>query len=391
MRLYKLYNLNKLCGKHKLFFRILFLFFICFTLSGCLKNHNNKYLEEIKVGVILPFSDRNTVFGPEIKNVLTLAVEEINLAGGVKGKDLILEFKDGDCNYDISKSSMEEFVDEGFEFVIGGVCSDETLGAGLVAQKNNILLFSPSSISSRITNLGDFIFRTVPPIKSSSVKLANEIYDDGYKKVAIINEVSGYTESLKEDFISQYEDLGGQIVYDFSFSLGYNNFSSVFEDISNSGAESFVFIFQNPNFEKKFILELKNSDLFLAMYGDIILVTDDVYKVGGDYLDGTKIVVPFVDDKVSEFEDFTNKFELKYNYYPNKVPNFYYSAAYDLPFILKKAMSECLKLTPECVRDNLYGIKYKGVSGNLSFNAYGDPKFNIGVFQILNDRLVLIK
>ena len=49
-----------------------------------------KETNEIKIGGIFPLSGAVAVYGVECKNGIDLAIEEINAAGGINGKNVVL-------------------------------------------------------------------------------------------------------------------------------------------------------------------------------------------------------------------------------------------------------------------------------------------------------------
>ena len=80
-------------------------------------------------------------YGLVYQNIVKLAVDEINEAGGINGKMLEVIYKDGKCDTEKLRNVMIELV-QNVQFVIGGFCSSESFGAESVASENKILLFS---------------------------------------------------------------------------------------------------------------------------------------------------------------------------------------------------------------------------------------------------------
>jgi branched-chain amino acid transport system substrate-binding protein len=89
-----------------------------------------------------------------------LAIEELNKAGGVLGKQLKLitedtQSKEGESSTVVSKLISRERV----VAVLGEVASGRSLEAGPICQQNKIPMISPSSTNPRVTQVGDYVFR----------------------------------------------------------------------------------------------------------------------------------------------------------------------------------------------------------------------------------------
>jgi branched-chain amino acid transport system substrate-binding protein len=64
--------------------------------GGKIEEQANK--EPIKIGAIAPLTGDAAVYGEPARNVIQMAVDEINAAGGIKGQQIELIFEDGKCN-----------------------------------------------------------------------------------------------------------------------------------------------------------------------------------------------------------------------------------------------------------------------------------------------------
>jgi len=377
----------------------LFSLILCLILglfSCCIYNLDEN--DSIKIPVILPITQDKVFMGVEVLKTLELAFEEINLNGGINGRNVELVVYDGECDMEKSQLVANKLVDEGYKIIVGGYCSDETVGASLVTQNNEVLLFSPSSRSSRISGMGDFIFRTILSIKLTGVKLGNVVFEDGGRKVAIVTEFSDYSDSLRKNFIdgflnSEGVNSSGEIVLDEYFEIGQLDYSEIMEKIRLSDADSLVMFFQGSVGAERFVSQLFDSGIRLNLYSDVILTLNDVFVPYVDFLDGLKLVSVRVDSDLKKHSKFIENFKGKYgtDLNPNSLNYFYYSTAYDLPFILKEAMMGCSEFDSFCVRDNLNNVVYEGLSGEISFDVNGDPNLDIGVFEIVGDRFVLIE
>lgn len=61
----------------------------------------------IQIGFIGPLTGDAAAYGEPLRNVIQLAVDEINEQGGIKGKDLEVIYEDGMCTGKEATSAMQ--------------------------------------------------------------------------------------------------------------------------------------------------------------------------------------------------------------------------------------------------------------------------------------------
>src|SRR6266540_1355989 len=99
----------------------------------------------IKIGIILPLTGADSDYGLNVKKGVELAKKDF-------GGDVELIYEDSKCNSDNAIASMNKFLSEGVSAVIGDLCDESTLSLAPIAEKNDIVLISPASTSSEVTN-----------------------------------------------------------------------------------------------------------------------------------------------------------------------------------------------------------------------------------------------
>ena len=91
----------------------------------------------------------------------TMAVDEINAAGGINGRMLELVVEDSKCSAQDAISAYNKLTDvDGVKIILGTTCSGAMLGVAPLAEADGVVLFSGLSSNPDIANAGDYIFRT---------------------------------------------------------------------------------------------------------------------------------------------------------------------------------------------------------------------------------------
>lgn len=165
--------------------------------------------DPLVLGGLLPESGELSHAYPPIGAGVTLAVQEVNDAGGVFERDV--EWVDGDSgtNPETARETLESHLDEGVHVLIGAAASgvSEALLPDVVAAER--ILFSPSNTAA---GLGDeaegWYFRTAPPDELQGEALADIVLRDGTQEVSIVARDDVYGRGLRESVREALEGLG---------------------------------------------------------------------------------------------------------------------------------------------------------------------------------------
>lgn len=196
--------------------------FVLYGSSGSAKK------ETIKIGVLLPLTGDAAAYGVPAKNMVELAVDEINKAGGVGGQSLELVIEDSKCNGDDAATSTSKLINEDkVQVIIGGFCSSESLAAVPIATEKKVALFSPGSSSPKLTGAGAYFFRNYPSDASQGEVLATiAATDKKWKRVGVIQEQTDAARDIADGFSKTFTALGGTTVKE-EFASGTTDFKSV--------------------------------------------------------------------------------------------------------------------------------------------------------------------
>ena len=85
--------------------------------------------QDISIAVAGPMTGGESAFGRQMKNGAEQAVADINAAGGVLGKKLVLQVGDDACDPKQARSVAEKFASSKVQFVAGHFCSSSSIPA----------------------------------------------------------------------------------------------------------------------------------------------------------------------------------------------------------------------------------------------------------------------
>jgi branched-chain amino acid transport system substrate-binding protein len=141
-----------------------------------------------------------------------LAIEEINKAGGVRGRPLALDVRDDFGDPDSAVRVAGELYRSEVVAVIGSAYSGPTLAAAPVYNggRRPLVQISPSASVPDLSNAGGYTFRTCPTDLEYGAALARWAHDHlGLSRAAILYVNDDYGRGFRVNFVREFERLGG--------------------------------------------------------------------------------------------------------------------------------------------------------------------------------------
>ena len=122
------------------------------------------FAQDLKFSIPLPLTGPQAKFGEIEKNSYEIATQEINAAGGVKGKKVVLEFEDSQGKPEVSRAIAEKLIDVKKQPIIFGEYSSSCSKAiAAVAEERKIPYMVVTGATDDITQQKyKYVFRMNP-------------------------------------------------------------------------------------------------------------------------------------------------------------------------------------------------------------------------------------
>ena len=197
--------------------------------SGCQPAASSS--PEIVIGHFASMTGSEATFGQSTDNGIKLAVDEINAAGGINGKQIrLITYDDKGDAREAGTAVTRLTTKDGVVAVLGEVASGLSLAGAPVCQESGVPMVTPSSTNPKVTKIGDMIFRVcfIDPFQGSvCAKFASEHAGLKAGKAAILtDQASPYSVGLQEEFQKAFEKLGGKVVTKQTYQAGDQDFSA---------------------------------------------------------------------------------------------------------------------------------------------------------------------
>ena len=374
--------------------------------------------EDIKLGALMPLTGALQDLTPPILNGAKLAVEEANAAGGVLGKNIVLEVKDTQLNPQVATDGAQKLVS-----VDGAVASVGPLASGITATvakavtvNANHPIISPSATAPTITSLDDkdYVFRTTASDAYQGVALAQLMAEKGSNKVAIIYVNNDYGAGLANSLQEAMALTGGEVTAAVAYAEKATSYRGELTKLAEGGADELVVI----GYPDEGGINIVKQSLEEGFFGKFIFPDGMksqslVDNIGGSNLAGSYGTAPKgVETDASK--NFVANYEKSFGDKPNGP---FINNNYDAAMILLLGIEKAGSTDGAAIRDGVRAvasapgeivgpgefakakkllsegkdINYEGAAGSQDFDENGDVAGTFEHWEIKDDTLVTVK
>ena len=337
--------------------------------------------DTIKVGVMGPLSGNVSVYGQAVVNGATLYLKQVNANGGINGKqiEILTEDEQGDATQAVN--CFTKMVDEGMTALIGDVTTTPTLAVVAESADYNMPMVTASATAEAVTydaetdTVNANVFRATFTDPFQGIKMADYAYQKlGYAKAAVIYlKGADYNEGLAENFVTEFESLGGTIVDQETYAEGDVDFKTQLTTILGKDPEV-VFC---PNY-------YQDVGQILAQAESIGLTVPFLGGDGWDGLEGYATADQLHDAffcanyAKGSNPDFENAYKAEYgDEYPNGFAPLGYDAAMTVVYGIKAAEEQGLEAGSDeykqAVIDAIANGTIDGITGTFTFDEHHNP------------------
>ena len=324
---------------------------------------NLRAADNIKVGIISPLTGAWTVYGKAHISGFELAVDEINAAGGVLGRQLELVVGDSKTEPRIVVEQANRLIkQEGVDFLAGTFSSAERNAAGPVVKSADKILLYPTFYEGQekeyypgVCNKNIFMFGPEPT--QQVWPHLDYIMKKYGKKFFMIG--SDYAWPRVTNLVTKrkLDELGGEVVGEVYIPFGTPQYESVLRDIRKSGADVIFHSLTGSdtvNFRQQFSAAGMKEDFTLWTVDDEEVVTTGLGPEvsGGDYVSFDY----FMSIKHPNNASFLERFKKKFG--ADALMNTVGVAMYNAAHMAAKAIEAAGKVDTDSLRDALGGIEF---------------------------------
>jgi branched-chain amino acid transport system substrate-binding protein len=141
---------------------------LALALTGC-------KAEPLRIGLVSGLSGRHSDLGLSSRNGATLAVEELNAAGGIGGRPVELVVRDDAQDPEVARRAVEELIGLGVVALVGNATSAMTEVSLPVVNRARVLMVSPTASASAFRGRDDWLVMLYPSTAEAAHVLAEHL------------------------------------------------------------------------------------------------------------------------------------------------------------------------------------------------------------------------
>lgn len=195
--------------------------------------------DAIKVGIMVPTTGPEAIYGKDMENAILLAVSEINAKGGILGKNVITTTSDDACDPRQSASAADNLVAEDVTAVVGGYCSPATAPTLKIFGNAGIPVVIPVADSNKLidANPGNG-FQINSTGIDQTITAVNFFKERKIKKLAIIHQKDSYSTDLATLTEKKWKGMGHEVVAVEVVKKGEQNHSALVTRLKNKAPDA---------------------------------------------------------------------------------------------------------------------------------------------------------
>ena len=337
-------------------------------------NGGDSGVETIKLGGVGPLTGGYANYGLSVQHGAQLAVDEINAAGGVSGKQLELSFQDSQGDPESAVAAYGKLMDWGMNVFLGGVLSGETASVVTAAKADDVFIMETTGSADKCIDGNDKAFRVCFYDSYQGTAAADYLSDNQLAtEVGVFYQSDNdYSAGLYNAFVAECAKTGVTIKETQTFTTATNtDFSTQVNALVNSGVKV-VFIPIYAEEASTFLTQAKGK------------FTEDVYFFGADGLDGilgkvsqdvtiadnVLMMTPFAaDSTAANVQAFVKAYEAKYSATPDQ----FAADAYDAVYVVKAAVEAAGgSVSGADLAAVMTSLTVEGVTGTMTWTADGN-------------------
>ncbi len=338
--------------------------------------------DTIKIGFNAPLTGFAASDGKSSTEGAKLAINQLNAAGGLLGKQLELIIYDDQAKPAQAIPIANKLIGRDKVVVgISGSYSGATRSAAGVFQENKIPYISAYGIHPDITRAGDYVFRTsfLGEIQGKAgAKLLGDMM--GKKKVVIITLQNDFGQSLAAGFKEVAERYGITIVNEYQYAIKDRQFGAIVAKVKADNPDAIYasgyYFTAGP-----LVSQLRSAGIEVPVIGQEGYDSQKFIEIAGKAAEGVIITTSLDrDSTVPETANFITAFEKQAGFKADMVA----ASGHTAVMVAAKAIEQAGTTDPAAVRKAMAAVELKVSTGTIKFNAMGEVMKAVQV-QIVKD------
>ncbi|MDO8564663.1 MAG: ABC transporter substrate-binding protein [bacterium] len=342
---------------------------------------------DIKIGALLPLTGSLAGYGEDVQNGILLAQDK--LSERFVHFDIVYEDSGGDAK--TAASGARKLIDiDNVPAVIAGPGSTANLAVAPLFEGSKTLFF-PISNTPKLNSAGEYIFKLLHDVDFEIKPTVDFMYAKGIRRAGVLyDSASDSNTAGAKLFQTEFVKAGGEVVFFEGFdSKTINDFRTQLTTLKSVKPDALYFITVGKSAGVA-VRQMRELGLTLPLFGWSGLNDGEFFAGAGAHAEGLTIIdQPFSCLGTAEAREYCALYAARFE---GRVPQVFGAVAYDLLFLFVDAFETNGIEGPEIEKEEkeklvayFTGKAYKGISGDLRFDADGNIRDKNFVFRVVKD------
>lgn len=332
--------------------------------------------EAIKIGVTEPLTGAFAASGNYVVQGAKIAEDEINAAGGVLGRKILLVVEDNKSNPTEAVGTVEKLTQKDKVPVLMGAWSSTlTLAVMPKLEEYGVPMVVETSSSGKITTSGNpFIFRISPTSEMEAKAFQPLVAKLGIKKADFLFTNNDFGIGSGAEYAKMLKASGVEIGVSETMDPKATDFSAQLAKIKASGGDT-LFVTTAVEQVTLILKQAKDQQLKVRVISSGGSNSpDQLIEQAGEAANGSFHTVFFPPwfPEVTKNPDVSRRYMDEWKKRGHNVGGLTEGfRGYDGIFTIVAAIKAAGKAEPEAIRTALWGVQVKGIYGDIAFTKQG--------------------
>lgn len=324
--------------------------------------------DTIKVGILHSLSGTMAISEVSVKDAELMAIEEINAAGGVLGKQIEVVIEDGASDWPTFAEKAKKLIQQDqVATVFGGWTSASRKAMLPVFEELNGLLWYPVQYEGLESSPN--IFYTGATTNQQIVPAVEWLLENRGTKFFLLGSDYVFPRTANKIIKAQLEASGGETVAEEYTPLGHTDYSTVISKIKESKPD-IVFNTLNGDSNVAFFKQLKDAGISASDLTtlSVSVAEEEIRGIGTDVLEGHLAAWNYYQTTdTPENEKFVAAYKAKYG--EDRVTADPIEAGYIAVYLWAAAVEKAGSTDVDKVREAAAGIEFKAPEGTVTIDG----------------------